>query len=116
MKFSIDEPIYSGNVILRQHWATRRRLLTRYEWQIHSILGPVPLKFPSRKMKVRIVSYRARLLDKDNLYSGAKILIDALRRSRLIRDDSPRWLELEVEQEVDGKNMRTEIEVRGLRA
>jgi Holliday junction resolvase RusA-like endonuclease len=71
---------------------------------------------PTRKMKVRIVSYRARLLDKDNLYSGAKCLVDALRRTRLIRDDSPRWLELEVEQEVDRKNQRTEIEVRGLRA
>lgn len=111
MKFIILEPIPSGNVILRSHWATRRRLLTRYEKEILAILILPLLEFPKNKMSVRITSYRARLLDKDNLYFGAKVLVDALCRMRLIRDDSPRWLELEVEQEVDRKNQRTEISI-----
>ncbi len=115
MKFTISEPIPSGNVILRSHWAIRRRLLNTYEWRMLSIIGPLRVRLPTKKMKVKIISYRARLLDKDNLYSGAKNLVDALRRTRLIRDDSPRWLELEVEQEVDRKNMRTEIEIKEYR-
>lgn len=37
---------------------------------------------------VRITSHRVRLLDKDNLYRGAKALLDALRYAGAIRGDS----------------------------
>jgi hypothetical protein len=47
---------------------------------------------------VRITSYRCRLLDKDNLYGGVKYLLDSLRYAKLIRDDHPEAIELEVLQ------------------
>jgi hypothetical protein len=50
------------------------------------------------RVKVRIISYRRRLLDIDNLAGGAKFIIDALRYDGLIRDDSPDAIELSVSQ------------------
>ena len=45
-----------------------------------------------------IISYRKRLLDKDNLYTGCKSLIDACVMEGLIFDDSPDYVDLKVEQ------------------
>lgn len=50
------------------------------------------------RVKVRIISYRCRLLDIDNLAGGSKFLIDAIRYQGLIRDDSPDAIELSVSQ------------------
>ena len=49
--------------------------------------------------RVRIVSRRVRLCDPDNLIGGTKHLIDALRISRLIPEDDPKAITLEVSQE-----------------
>lgn len=55
-------------------------------------------KRPSRaRLRVVITSYRARLTDPDNLFP--KYLIDGLRYKRLIPDDSPEHIVLELRQE-----------------
>tara|TARA_B100000035_G_scaffold55096_1_gene43525 strand:- start:1856 stop:2173 length:318 start_codon:yes stop_codon:yes gene_type:complete len=63
---------------------------------------------------VRIRSYRVRMLDIDNLYGGCKHLIDSLRIARIIPDDDPTSITLEVSQEkVKGyKSEKTEVEVK----
>lgn len=63
---------------------------------------------------VRIKSHRVRLLDIDNLYGGAKHLIDSLRGSGIIPDDDPQSISLEISQEkIKGyKNEKTEVEVK----
>jgi len=63
---------------------------------------------------VRIKSHRVRLLDIDNLYGGAKHLIDSLRLSGIIPDDDPTSITLEVTQEkIKGyANEKTEVEVK----
>jgi Holliday junction resolvase RusA-like endonuclease len=66
---------------------------------------------PDKKRKVKIVVYRGKLLDKDNLYAGCKGVIDAMRDINLLRNDSPKWLDLTVSQEIDRLNPRTEIEI-----
>lgn len=115
IQMTIGEPIHSGNIILRSHWAKRGQILETYEWMIVAALADagkrIPDKAPQRKMKVRITSYRARYLDPDRLYSGATLLVDALRRTRLIKNDSPHWIDLQVGQEIDSKNMRTKITI-----
>jgi hypothetical protein len=52
-----------------------------------------------RLSRVTITSYRRRLIDIDNLCGGSKFLIDALRYAKLIPDDSPEHITLEVRQE-----------------
>jgi len=52
------------------------------------------------------------LLDKDNLYGGAKPICDALRYRGLIRDDDPESIHLIVQQrKVSKKETGTLIEI-----
>jgi hypothetical protein len=115
IKLTIEEPIHSGNVILRTHYRDRKKMIETYEWWIAAALNDTgkqkPEKPPGQKMKLRIWSFRRRLLDKDRLYSGATVLVDAIKKMNLIKDDSPRWIDLTVGQDLDGKNPRTEIEI-----
>lgn len=52
----------------------------------------------SGRVSVRIVSYRKRLLDPDNLIGGAKYFTDTLRYCGLIPDDREQDITLQVEQ------------------
>ena len=62
------------------------------------------------RITVSITSFRARLLDPDNLCP--KSLVDGLRYSGLIPDDRPQDIELLVKQEKCSKDEeRTEIEI-----
>ena len=62
------------------------------------------------KRSVCITIWRKRLLDKDNLVGGCKQIIDVLKDLGLIYDDSPKYLDLKVEQNLCGKdNKYTEI-------
>lgn len=49
--------------------------------------------------RVRIISRRVRLCDPDNLVGGVKHLVDALRIAKIIPEDDPTVLSLEVSQE-----------------
>ena len=48
--------------------------------------------------RVIITSYRTRLLDKDNAYSGAKYLLDSVKHSGFVHDDSEKEINYEVIQ------------------
>ena len=50
------------------------------------------------KYTLKIISYRKRKLDKDNLYTGIKSLLDSCVEEKLIWDDSPDYVDLKVEQ------------------
>lgn len=49
--------------------------------------------------RVRIVSKRVRLCDADNLVGGVKYCLDSLRIARIIPEDNPQAITLEVSQE-----------------
>lgn len=51
-----------------------------------------------KRARVRITSYRTRLLDKDNAYGGAKPLLDSLKYAGLVPDDSTEAIDYEVLQ------------------
>jgi hypothetical protein len=51
-----------------------------------------------RRLSVKIVSYRTRLIDPDNLAGGCKFFIDALRYLSVIPDDTAKHIELTVSQ------------------
>lgn len=48
---------------------------------------------------VRIVSKRVRICDPDNLVGGCKHIVDSLRALRIIPEDDPQAITLEVSQE-----------------
>ena len=64
------------------------------------------------KMRVLIQLTKPRLYDLDNFVGGCKPIIDSLRRLGLIHNDSPHWLDLQVEQ-IQRSKMRafTRIEI-----
>lgn len=47
---------------------------------------------------VRIISYRCRILDEDNLAGGCKPLLDSLRYAELIHGDSPKEIVFQASQ------------------
>jgi hypothetical protein len=53
---------------------------------------------PKGKRRIKVISYRKRLCDIANLIGGAKGMVDALTRTRLIADDSPQWMDATYEQ------------------
>ena len=67
-----------------------------------------PPRFTSRVL-VRVTSYRVRLVDPDNIF--CKWMVDALRHSRVIRDDRAGDIQFQPAQEkvATRKEGRTEI-------
>lgn len=62
------------------------------------------------RVRVRVVSFRSRLCDPDNLCP--KYFVDCLRYAGLITDDTPELITLEVSQvKVKRGEERTEIEI-----
>ena len=113
MKIVIELPIISGNKLLRMFWAKRAKIQRDYLLAILDETIGVK-KGEQKKVKAVITSYRKRLLDTDNLYSGIKPLGDALKKAGLIWDDSPKWINLKARQIVDSKNPRTEIVIENV--
>jgi len=112
MKFTIRKKIESNNKLLRMHWAVRTR--EKEDW-MNEVMVAMPVgsrgQHREEKKDVEIVSHRSRRLDKDNLYGGAKQLIDALTYFGLIKDDSPKYCNLTVSQELSN-NEKTVITIR----
>lgn len=50
------------------------------------------------RITLGITSYRCRLLDEDNLTGGCKQIIDALKYSGLLHDDSPKEISFKASQ------------------
>ena len=60
---------------------------------------------------VAIRSYRARLLDQDNLEASKKPLLDAIVRAGLAFDDGPRSMHSTISQTVNAAHRRTEVDL-----
>ncbi len=67
------------------------------------------ITFEHPKRKVRIISYRKRIMDPDNFVGGLKPLIDALVLNHLLVDDSNKFMILEPKQERDIKIQSTHV-------
>ena len=119
MKLMLKSIPPSANQIMRWHWAQRKRLRSQLQWELTAALADLGMKLPpllygktAPKRRVTITVYRPRRLDPDN--AGPKILLDAMRDIGLIRNDSPKWLELVVEQKIEKCECRTEIYIEDL--
>lgn len=67
------------------------------------------------RFKVRITVFRAKLLDPDSCAGAVKFILDACRYDKLIRDDNPESIVLEVAQvKAKKENRGTLIEIERL--
>ena len=109
IEIQVPEIVPSMNVLLRTHWAARRRMLKKWEWilyvEAYRLRGPTGFKFDG-KVRVRIIRRAHRMLDTDNLVGSCKIILDAMKTVGLIPDDSPDHIALTCEQEA-GKAQTT---------
>ena len=119
MKLTLQSIPPSANVVMRMHWGQRKRLRSQLQWELTAALADMGRKLPpllygktAPKRRVTVTTYRPRRLDPDN--AGPKILLDAMRDIGLIRNDSPKWLELVVEQKIEKCECRTEIYIEDL--
>lgn len=107
---SISKEILSLNKLNSMHWSKRSNHSKGWEEAIYYALGG-KVKKSKKKMRVKVSSYRKRLLDTDNLIGGFKGGRDALKRLGLIVDDSPKWCDFEYEQSVGKSYPITIIEL-----
>jgi len=99
LRVSLDDRLISGQTVSRWHYRKRNRHFRRIHHDVGWLIaGRSRPKLPLLRSTVDIHAYLPQPLDLDNLYSGAKPYIDALTRSGIIRDDSERYIELNVHQ------------------
>tara|TARA_R100000664_G_scaffold33942_1_gene52908 strand:+ start:997 stop:1341 length:345 start_codon:yes stop_codon:yes gene_type:complete len=97
---TLDIKILSRNTFDKYHWSKKRdikdgyRLLVRNQMSLKSY---AEIKKPE-KFNIDIIVYRKRLLDFDNCVGGCKQLIDALVDENFIWDDSPKFVNMSIEQ------------------
>ena len=64
----------------------------RDDWMVWLRTGLTPKARVQQHTRIRIESYRARLLDDANLRGGAKPIPDCLIRLGYLWDDHPKWM------------------------
>ena len=86
IQVEIPMKVESLNVLLRLHWASRRRLKNQWAIMLKSRLHEAKRAYKF----VQIHAFRNRLLDYDNLVGGCKeAIVDNLKDLGFIEDDSP---------------------------
>jgi len=104
----------SLNKLLAMHWRERQALNRTWDWEVKVAMRETyeEITFDHPKRKVRIISYRKRIMDSDNFVGGLKPMIDALVLNHLLVDDSNKFMILDPKQERDLKNQRTEVIIK----
>ncbi len=105
----IRRRVPSQNQSQYRHWSLYLQEKEHWFLLIRSQLPPRhPIQEPVR---MRLVSYRNRLVDFANLVGGAKPIPDALVRLGHLKDDSPKWFHCDYSQlQVPKAEERTELE------
>jgi hypothetical protein len=84
--------------LLRMGWRARSKYNKYWLQLIRSQINMAHRPARARQV-VSISQMRRRLLDRDNLYASVKPILDALRHWKLIKDDSEKWIELQLLQQ-----------------
>lgn len=100
----------SQNQLLRMHWAKRKKRQKDFEWLIVQAVG----NRSSALCGVHVTIIRKSVgiePDPDNLTASAKLILDALQRVNVIKDDSPKNISLTVLWERASKKIDQETVV-----
>jgi hypothetical protein len=95
LRFEIPWVPPSNNVIHRMHWSAQRQLVQTAAGYILGAVG-LPASQETHRVRVRIIMYRRRALDRDNAFGAAKPIFDALVRLGYAVDDHPKCMEQRV--------------------
>ncbi len=101
VRLDIPVAVESGNVILRAgaHGFDRKGIQTgRLRKRFEKWIPPASYMQRHNDRKrflrlTRLIPYRGRAFDEDNLALGFKGAVDLFVRLRWLKDDSPKWLE-----------------------
>lgn len=99
------------NVSERQHWAIRRKERDWWRSEVYKawlVAGRPYFKHPLVTVRMYFKMHRRR--DPDNLTASCKALLDGLK-GHAFKDDDGRTIALAVEDHVDAKEPRVEIEM-----
>ena len=102
----------TNNELLKSHWRKKERDKKSWREWVAAVARRGPWhhdKYQAPRVVVKITVYRWNLQDKENLYGSTKHLTDAIVRAGWARDDSHRWMDLEVRERIDRKERRTEV-------
>lgn len=100
LKLVIERELVSPNRWNGRHWRVKHRISQEWEREIWAVSVNAPdanlgILNKRRVMVTRVVPSRRNFIrDDDNLRFSVKPLLDALKRLRLILDDSRKWIEL----------------------
>ena len=116
IKFFLPLPP-SLNVALRSHWSSRKRWqdemdeLVYFEIRRH-FKEPIP---DWGKVKVKYTVYSNWMMDAENRVMVIKYGNDAIVKSGLIKDDSPRYISYELPKFKWSGERKVEVEIRRVR-
>lgn len=98
------------NVMLRRHWGARH-VINRAWAKTCLVIMWRRRKPVTNRVRLGVTLYRKRRLDPDAKVASVKPILDAMVELGWLKDDSERWLELNVIQELARKTPpRVEIE------
>ena len=104
----------STNVLLRNHWAVRKRLIDEWHTAVWALANEVRLP-PQNVVTVEATIYfrDKRKRDKQNYITSVdKLVLDGLVRCGILPDDDPEHVKsFAVGFEVDSQKPRTEITI-----
>lgn len=100
LPFRLESP----NTLLHAHWRDRDREKRVWAARLDAAINGRALATVVDRRRLHIArlvaSGRALIRDRENLVYSVKFLVDRIRNRGLIRDDSMRWIDLEVTQAV----------------
>ncbi len=101
LSFELAGATPSNNQLLRMHWRDRGRMSRALCLEVWALSVNRGWLYPAPdRVRVDITRVGVKLLDHDNLYGGAKLLIDCLTKNGLIADDGAGFIDLTVDQEI----------------
>lgn len=74
--------------LIRQHWTSAAKMK---EWLLHRVLE-AELRCHDGQVRITYTRRAKKMMDWDNCMSSAKHVLDALVKSGIIRDDSPKFI------------------------
>lgn len=100
LTFDIPARIPSNNKLLRMHWGTRRTLIQRWHGYVSMFIKCEPIDTMAKMTITEIVPKGGRRLDETNLLAAAdKLIIDAMVKLKMLKNDSPKYLHVEASSE-----------------
>ena len=90
----IPREVPSGNAFAYSHWSVRtkdRNAWSKWLIRAKSNMHSEDCQPATGHRFARIIAYRPRILDDDNLSAGAKHLRDAIVRAGFLKDDNKKW-------------------------